>query len=370
MVILHYIPSIDRTSGGVGAYMQLLSKELGKLVDLHVLTHRSDNELELDNCTVHYIGMGWMPWSSTKTDFLKLLNDLKPDVFHTNCCWLPISALTSMWAKAEGYRVVYTPHGMLEPWIMSRNYWTKKVPATILFQKKGVSVADLVHATAESEKENILKLGWNNNVEVIANCICLNEIDDNLKKLSDVKRKKTILYLSRIHVKKGVNFIIEAASELKTELEGWTIKIAGEGDNAYISELKELTKKRGVEDIVKFVGGVYGQDKWRLFAESSLFVLPTHSENFGIVVAEALACGVPVITTKGTPWADLEEYGCGWWTEIGTMPTVNAINDFLSKSQAQLEEFGKRGRLLVEKKYSAEFISGHFYNMYIRLVGA
>ena len=101
MKILHYIPSIDRTSGGVGACMQLLTTELGKLVELHVVTHREANPLTLENCTVHYIPKNNNPFSNKgKTEFLTLLNDIKPDVFHTNSCWLPLSARTTIDRKS------------------------------------------------------------------------------------------------------------------------------------------------------------------------------------------------------------------------------------------------------------------------------
>lgn len=368
MKILHYIPSIDRASGGVGAYMQLLAKELGKLVELHVLTHSSENQLKLENCSIHYIGTGWLPWSNIKNEFLTLLDCLRPDVFHTNCCWLPISALTSMWAKEAGYPVVYTPHGMLEPWIMSRNYWTKKVPATLLFQKKGVSVANIVHATADNEKDNLLNLKWNDRVDVIPNCVDLDDIDANVKSVHTDVEANTILFLSRIHVKKGINFLIEAASNLKKELSGWKIKIAGEGDVSYIEELKSLSGKLGVNDIVEFVGGVYGQDKWKLFSEASLFVLPTHSENFGIVVAEALACKVPVVTTVGTPWNELRDEKCGWWTEIGTKPIEDAIREFLAMTKEERLLLGINGRQLVEKKYSTVTVAHQFVEMYKKLL--
>lgn len=364
MRILHYIPSIDRASGGVGAYMQLLTKELGKLVDLHVVTHHSDNELPLENCQLHYIGMGWLPWTSTKSEFHSLLDELHPDVFHTNCCWLPLSALTSMWARAKGYKVIYTPHGMLEPWIMHRNYWMKKVPATLLFQRRGVAVADLVHSTAESERENLIRLGWNRNVCVIPNCVDLEIIDEKLDALHEVEHTKTILFLSRIHVKKGINFLIEAVAQLKDSLTGWKVKIAGEGEVDYIQELKSLANRLGIDDIVEFVGGVYGDAKWQLYQETSLFVLPTHSENFGIVVAEALACKVPVITTKGTPWHELEDQGCGWWIEVGTEPTVAALKAFLTKSHEELVLMGERGRKLIEKKYSCKMVAHEFSKMY------
>lgn len=361
MKILHYIPSIDRTSGGVGAYMQLLTTELGKLVELHVVTHREANPLTLENCTVHYIPKNNNPFSNKgKTEFLTLLNDIKPDVFHANSCWLPLSARTTIWAKNIGYTVVYTPHGMLEPWIMKRHYWTKKFPASLLFQKRGIQIANVIHATAESEKHNLTQLGWNNNIEVIPNCV---EIDKITMKESWI-RNKNILFLSRVHVKKGINFLIEATANLKTELQGYTINIAGEGEESYINELKQLASKLGVENLIHFIGGVYGDKKWELFKKADLFVLPTHSENFGIVVAEALACGTPVITTQGTPWQELESYHCGWWAEIGTEATTKALKEFLQCTETQLEQMGKNGRKLIEEKYSSQKVAQDMVELY------
>ena len=360
MKILHYIPSIDRTSGGVGAYMQLLTAELGKFVELHVVTHKETNPLELTNCNVHFIGGNNPFLLKEKKNFTFLLNEIKPDVFHSNCCWLPMSAYTAMWAKDAGYHVVYTPHGMLEPWIMKRHYWTKKLPALLLFQKRGIQIANVIHATAESEKKNLIQLGWNKNIKVIPNCV---EIDKIIMKESWTKRKN-VLFLSRIHIKKGINFLIEATANLKTELQGYTINIAGEGEESYINELKQLASKLGVENLIHFIGGVYGDKKWELFKKADLFILPTHSENFGIVVAVALACGTPVITTQGTPWQELESYHCGWWTEIGTEATTKALKEFLQCTETQLEQMGKNGRKLIEEKYSSQKMAADMVELY------
>lgn len=361
MKILHYIPSIDCTSGGVGTYMQLLTVELGKLVELHVITHRETQPLELENCKIHYIEKKNNSFfSKEKKNFMYLLNEIKPDVFHANCCWLPLSARTTMWAKNAGYHVVYTPHGMLEPWIMKRHYWTKKLPALLLFQKRGIQIANVIHATAESEKKNLMQLGWNRNIEMIPNCV---EVDKIMMKES-WKMRKNILFLSRIHVKKGINFLIEATANLKDELQEYTINIAGEGEESYIEELKQLASKLGVMDLIHFVGGIYGDKKWELFKQADLFILPTHSENFGIVVAEALACGTPVITTQGTPWQELESYHCGWWTEIGAEATTKALKEFLQCTETQLEQMGKNGRKLVEEKYSSQKMAADMVELY------
>lgn len=362
MKILHYIPSLDRTSGGTTAYMQLLAGELGKLVELHIATHSSENPVEIENCRVHFIA-NFKSLFEMKKEWRNLLQKVRPDVVHINCCWMPGCALAEKWAQQAGYKVVLTPHGMLEPWIVARHYWTKKVPALLLYQKRAVVKADCLHATAVSEKDNLLRLGYNNRIEVIANGIDV----DNIKMKSSWARKKNILFLSRVHVKKGINFLIEAVAALKDVLNGYRVVIAGEGEKEYIHELQLMAEKLGVTDICQFAGGVYGNRKWELFRKADLFVLPTYSENFGIVVAEALACGTPVITTKGTPWEELESRHCGWWTEVGTKATTEALRSFLALTTTELETMGKNGRRLVEEKYSSRKMAEDMIKLYSRL---
>lgn len=356
MRVIHYIPSIDRTSGGVGGYMQLLSKELGKRVELHVVTQQSENMLELENCEVHFLP-SWKHVIRMKKEWLKLLEEVRPDVVHCNCCWIPDSALTQKWAQEKGYKVVLTPHGMLEPWILQRHYYTKKVPALWLYQRQAVKNADMLHATAVSEKEHLLQLGWNDRITIVPNGIDV----DSIQLKSSWVRTGNILFLSRIHPKKGINYLIEALAQLGGD---YHCIIAGDGDASYIEELKRLAGKLGVAERVRFIGGVYGNEKWNLFRKADVFVLPTHSENFGIVVAEALACGTPVITTTGTPWEELNTCHCGWWTEVGTAPTLNALRSFANCSENELEQMGHNGRKLVEEKYSAKAEADGMLNMY------
>lgn len=364
MKIVHFIPSIDRTSGGVGAYMQLLAKELGKLCDLYIVTSISENPLPIENAKIIIIPSKIAEFRQMKKEWCKLLNDIKPDLVHVNCCWMPQSAFTQKWAQKLGYKVILSPHGMLEPWIISRHYWTKKVPALLLYQKAAIKNADCLHATAESEKDNLLKLGYNNKIAIVANGIDV----DNITMKSNWERKKKILFLSRVHVKKGIEFLLEAVAILKEQLTDYTINIAGEGDDDYIVSLKNKVKELNIENLVSFCGGVYGEKKWKLFREADVFVLPTYSENFGIVVGEALACGTPVITTKGTPWEELNTEHCGWWTEVGTKATKEALSSFLTLSVNTLKEMGCNGRRLIENKYSTKKIAQDMYSLYNKIL--
>lgn len=360
MKIIHYIPSIDRTWGGTSTYMQVLAKPLGELADVHILTHTSDNPLPMENCKVHDIPR-YRPFSSIwKKTVVGLLNSIKPDVVHINCCWTPDSAMIQRLAQKQGYKVVLTPHGMLEPWIIQRHYWTRKVPALWLYQRAAIQKADCIQATAESERDNLLKLGCNSNIKVVK----LGIDADGIEMKKSWKKTRQILFLSRVHVKKGINFLIEAAAELRSELQGYKIIVAGEGDAAYVAEMKQMISDRGLQDIVQLIGGVYGNDKWRLFQTSDFFVLPTHSENFGLAIAESLASGTPVITTVGTPWNDLNSSHAGAWIEIGTQPLVATLRQFLALSDEELGTMGRNGRKLIETKYSAKVMAEEMMGVY------
>ena len=160
-----------------------------------------------------------------------------------------------------------------------------------------------------------------------------------------------ILYIGRIAPIKGLDNLINASAALG-HTGDWRLRIVGPDQEGHTAELKKLALELSVNDRVEFVGPKYGDDLQREYGAADIFVLPSHSENFGSVVVEALAHALTVITTKGTPWQELETRKCGWWIDIGVEPLANALKEAMSLSPDELQSMGKRGRKLVEEKYT------------------
>ncbi len=357
MLVLLYIPSIDRKSGGTTKFIESLTGELARLAEVHLLTHPSDAMVELPGVHIHTIpSFGFSFIRQVKN----LIRTLHPDVVHVNGCWLPACAMVQRIAQRLGVKVALSPHGMLEPHILHRHYLTRKLPALILYQRRAVKTADILVSTAESETETLLKYRKPNEIKMVRLGIDVQSI--KMRDSWDVQKK--ILFLSRVHEKKGIEFLLSAAAHIHDQLSGYQIIIAGEGDPDYINSLRSETQRLGLTDIVVFAGGVYGEKKWQLFQEADVFVLPTKSENFGLAVVEALASGTPVITTVGAPWQDLNTFNCGAWIQIGSQPLADALLNFISLPTSERKQMGLNGRKLVEDKYSAASLATNMLSLY------
>lgn len=359
MKVIHFVTAIDRSLGGVSTYMQLLAKELGKLVELIVVTRPTEHPLRLENCRIIYLPLPLSEIHQFKTQWSLILDNEKPNIVHINGIWMIHTWVIQKEALKRGIQTYITTHGMLEPWILNRNPLKKKI-ALWLFQRKSLKKAIALIATAESEKNNILKFGFNKNVLTIPNGIDTSSI--TIKE--NWKPTKRIVYLSRIHIKKGIELLLEALSSLDKELKGYEVIIAGEGETTYVDELKKrattITNMK-----INFVGGIYGNEKWKLYRECDFFVLPTYSENFGYVIAESLACGTPVITTKNTPWQDIETYNCGYWIKRDIHILKTAIKQMATCTEKELQCMGKQGRKLIENKYSTTIVAKSLLKLYL-----
>jgi glycosyltransferase involved in cell wall biosynthesis len=222
------------------------------------------------------------------------------------------------------------------------------------------------------EVASIRAAGFSNPVALIPNGVEIPPDDDTSSAEQRYAEKsrtgiRTALFLSRIHPKKGLLNLVEAWRMLNPA--GWQLMIVGPDEVGHLAEVRRAVQAAGLDSQILFPGEAWGNERWRYYREADLFVLPTFSENFGIVVTEALACRVPVITTKGAPWEELNTHRCGWWIDIGVEPLVQALREALGLSDLERQEMGIRGRTLVDARYLWPQIAKDMCSVYQWLLG-
>lgn len=284
-----------------------------------------------------------------------------PNVIHDNGLWLPHHHCIATLASRRGIARIVSVRGMLEPWAI-RHKRLKKAIAWRLYQRRDLERATMLHATAVSEIEAIRALGVNSTIVEIPNGADLPEQSREPVRSAAPASRRQALFLSRIHPKKGLPMLIEAWARLRPA--GWSLRVAGPDKCGHRAQVEDLVARRDLNGVVTFLGPVEGEEKAATYRAADLFVLPTHSENFGLVVAEALAYGLPVLTTRGAPWRELETERCGWWVE----PTVDGVLAGLSAAIATdpegRVEMGQRGRALIAARYAWESIAQRFIVVY------
>ena len=287
----------------------------------------------------------------------------KPDVLHDHGLWLPTNHYVANTARQHRIPLMIQPRGMLEPWAMNHKAWKKRL-AWNLYQHRDLESAAVLHATAEQEAENFRKLGLRQPIAIIPNGTDLPEWRDR----ADPKDSpRTMLFLSRIHPVKGLLNLVQAWQIVRPA--GWKMIIAGPDEGGHQQIVEAAIQQAGLQDDFEFTGSVYGDEKEALYRSAEVFVLPTFSENFGLVVAEALACGVPVITTKGAPWAGLTTHRCGWWIDIGVEPLAAALREATALPPDALSDMGRRGRAYVEQHFGWPGIAQQMLSVYRWVLG-
>jgi glycosyltransferase involved in cell wall biosynthesis len=297
------------------------------------------------------------------------------DVLHQHSIWLAISRVTSRWRKAFYRPAVVAPHGTLEESALRRSHWKKRL-ALIAYEMTNLKGAACLHATSNSEADSFRRFGLKNPIAVIPNGLpeeLMRTQGDAARfraRISMLSNTRLLLFLSRLHPIKGLPLLFEAMASLRTPLTEWFLVIAGfEGAANYQQEIERLAAKLGIIEKIIMAGPLFGQEKQDAFAAADVFVLPTHSENFGIVVAEALASGVPVLTTRGAPWQELQTYQCGWWVDISVEAIRDALRDAIQRPKGDLVAMGQRGKALVAEKYTWPHVTKKTIEVYNWLLG-
>ena len=368
MKVLHVIPSVSSVRGGPSkAVLEMVSSLISQGLQVEIAT-TNDNGPHLlsvplyKRITYQGVPVWFFPRFSPR---LVPLREFAFSLGLTRWLWealpgydlLHVHAIfsypsTVAMAIARHHRVPYLvrPIGQLCHWSLTQGQPKKRLYLTVI-ERTNLNQAQAIHCTAFLEKNETQSLGLKPPHVVIPLGVHLPPPVPPKRSQDD----STVLFLSRLHPKKGLLNLLYAWQRLQPSLpRAWHLVIAGSGHPDYVATLNSTLKVLDLTTSVQLVGAVEGQAKWALFQRSDLFVLPTLSENFGIVVAEALACGVPVITTQAAPWSDLVTYQCGWWIEVGVEPLVKVLQEAIGLSQHARRQMGDRGRQLVCDRYTWE----------------
>ena len=320
MQVLQVTADIAEASG-VGTFVRRIDAELKKLgVDSQIVTNPSD------------------------LLSLRVLPDARPLVVHLHGLWLGLHHAAAKWARKHGAKIVWSTHGMTAPWALHHKWWKKK-PVWWLYQKRDLMSADLVHCTTD------LEVAWNQALGFEKTCVVplgtdLPEMtDEHVEGSGGPRRNRILLFVGRIYPVKALDRIIRAFQ--LTAHSGWELRIVGPDQGGHKSELEKIAGS-----CVVFAGPRFGADLDREYANCDCAILASHTENFGATIADGMAHGKPVIAGTRTPWRIVAETGCGWWVDNDPVSLSQAIGAMMALSDAERAAMGRKGRALVEARYT------------------
>ena len=357
MKILVLASNISKEAGGYSESSFLLRDCLNKTKNTmaYLFGYWTSNNLDLNYTLSYKINI-------FKNYFLNIfpinfslfnkINELKPDIIDIQGLWNSGSIFNLIFFFRKRTPFVITPRGMLDSWSIKKSF-IKKILFFFFIERFSIKKAFCLRATSKLEAVRLKKLGFKNWIVNIPNGIKIPQL--KLKYKRKLKKKYRLLFLSRLSKKKGIEYILQAWKKIYINYPNWELVICGYDEDNEKSRLKQLAYDLKLQR-VEWKDPVFGKDKKLLYLSSDIFILPTKSENFGLVVAEALAHGVPVITTENTPWKDLKKYKCGWCIKLSLKKLIKTLEYSMNLSQKKRFLMGQRGRQWVAKDYSEKML--------------
>ncbi len=340
--IAHIVSSISDKTGGPSYSVVRLCEFLrahGHEVTLAALDH---SEAQSSFLSLKTFPLGKGPHKLGRSPELKKWLSSRAgskafDILHNNGFWRMANVYPGQIARKYAIPYVVSPMGTLGKWPFGSGSKIKRL-FWPLVQRPSLAAVTCFRATSNLEYEDIRRMGFRQPVAVVPH-----GIDVPVYRTKSHGPMRTLLFLSRLHPKKGLEFLLRAWNAVQHSFVDWRLRIVGPDESDHRKEMQRLARVLRLERVA-FVAARYGEEKWQEFQEADLFVLPSRHENFGVVVAEALAAGTPAIVTKGTPWAELETRGAGWWIDIGVDPLVACLEKALAFSPETLAGMGRAGR--------------------------
>jgi glycosyltransferase involved in cell wall biosynthesis len=364
--IIHTITTLSNSAGGPSFFLSELVNELNKNNNLicsnDVISYNTNDNIITFNRNPTYIKSIIPKIYYNKNMFSNCLIKQNTIIHHHGLWQYPMIS-SYKYSIRNKIPFIISPHGMLEPWSLKQNKLIKKF-ARYIYQDNILKNSIYIHATSIMEARNIKKLGFNN-INIIPNGMNT-DIYFYKKPNNYLFSKKKLLFLSRIHQKKGIEILIKAFALLDINLKNeYTISIVGQGDRNYINSLINLIKYYSLENCIKIFDPIYDlKNKVSLIQDSYITILPSFSENFGNIIAESISCGTPVITTNTTPWEILNDTNSGWCIDLGVESLYNCLNSVLRLDNTILKTISYNARNLALSTFDIKITSRLHLKMY------
>lgn len=331
------------------------SRQGGGISQVALAVHRGLRSMDGDRHQI-LVGLGGEPPPAGQLQILpsgrgaqKTLLGRGPGIVHVHGLWTPFEWRVCRAARAAGNLVVCSPHGALEPWAFASKAMKKKL-AWWLYQRNDLASSDLIIVNSEQELHQLRALDLRGPIAVIANGIDLSECPADIRDGAIGPGERVVLFLGRIDAKKGIPDLLRAWQAVPDKRDH-ELCIHGFGPPEYELEIKVAIDAMALSDNTRLLPPLFGVDKWRRYATAAVFVLPSYSENFGITVAEALFCGLPVITTHATPWSDLAQLGVGWIVPNEHHALRDALVASLALSNSQRRDLVQRAHRYASERF-------------------
>ncbi len=298
------------------------------------------------------------------------------DLVHVHALFSHVSTCAAQLARRKAVPYLIRPLGVLNKYGFLHRRRMLKALSFRFVERPILRHAAAMHYTSDAERNEAEKAGACAPGHVIPLGIDLAPPASSpgperfLEHWPASRGRVVVLFLGRLDPIKGLDLLLAALAKVKSEHPTALLVVAGRGESECTTKLRRQASELGLDGDVLWTGYLAGEDKLAALNAATVFVLPSGSESFGLVVAEALASGLPVIATKGTPWQELETYRCGWWVELGPEPLLRALREALSTSDEERREMGRRGRQLIESKYTWPRIARQINAMYAQVLGS
>jgi len=354
---IHSVASIAERLGGVSSVVPRMVSALAAEAGSGAIVELCAPGIPNDLAIVPGLGGTLRPTKSLPAYYLDHFKYIQGHlsaeriVVHDHGIWHSLNVATTYVTRSNKIPYVISPHGMLEPWAFAHRSMKKKF-FWHLIQRSLIRGASCLVASSKMEHDNIKVLDAQVPIALIPFGADLEDIRPISVEDAKAKRPglRTALFLSRIHPKKGLAELIDAWAHLRPP--DWKLRIVGPNELDHRSQLERLVNKYGLRQSISFEDFKSGYEKRQCLAEAEILLLPSHSENFGVVVVEALAAGLPVLTTTGTPWSALPRNGCGWWVDMGAGALVTTLREIFNTTPATLKLMGEKGREWVSTEYA------------------